>query len=114
MNGGIGKQRAEVGIVRRHRRRNQRQPKALYVSGARAPIFRLGWTPPPAPGDEQFLAELRRRISARQHSEVQAERVRIARELHDVLAHSLSQINVQAACSGPTGDREMECYRQGR
>ncbi|MBI5161956.1 MAG: sensor histidine kinase [Micrococcales bacterium] len=32
----------------------------------------------------------------RQQSEVQAERVRIARELHDVLAHSLSQINVQA------------------
>jgi signal transduction histidine kinase len=27
---------------------------------------------------------------------VQAERVRLARELHDVLAHSLSQINVQA------------------
>lgn len=34
---------------------------------------------------------------ARHHEEqVQAERVRIARELHDVLAHSLSQINVQA------------------
>lgn len=32
----------------------------------------------------------------RRQSEVQAERVRIARELHDVLAHSLSQINVQA------------------
>jgi signal transduction histidine kinase len=37
-----------------------------------------------------------RAISARRQSEVQAERVRIARELHDVLAHSLSQINVQA------------------
>ena len=36
------------------------------------------------------------RVSARRQSEVQAERVRIARELHDVLAHSLSQINVQA------------------
>jgi signal transduction histidine kinase len=32
----------------------------------------------------------------RRQTEVQAERVRIARELHDVLAHSLSQINVQA------------------
>jgi signal transduction histidine kinase len=32
----------------------------------------------------------------RRHDEVQAERTRIARELHDVLAHSLSQINVQA------------------
>jgi signal transduction histidine kinase len=36
------------------------------------------------------------RVTARRQSEVQAERVRIARELHDVLAHSLSQINVQA------------------
>ena len=34
--------------------------------------------------------------SQRRQSEIQAERVRIARELHDVLAHSLSQINVQA------------------
>jgi signal transduction histidine kinase len=42
------------------------------------------------------LAEFRRTIATRRQSEVQAERVRIARELHDVLAHSLSQINVQA------------------
>jgi signal transduction histidine kinase len=41
-------------------------------------------------------AEMSRRIAERKQSEVQAERVRIARELHDVLAHSLSQINVQA------------------
>ena len=41
-------------------------------------------------------AEFRRLHSQREQSEVQAERVRIARELHDVLAHSLSQINVQA------------------
>jgi signal transduction histidine kinase len=40
--------------------------------------------------------EARRKVAERKHSEVQAERVRIARELHDVLAHSLSQINVQA------------------
>ena len=45
--------------------------------------------------DEQ-LREIGRQIAARKQSEVQAERVRIARELHDVLAHSLSQINVQA------------------
>jgi signal transduction histidine kinase len=42
------------------------------------------------------LREASRRVAARRQSEVQAERVRIARELHDVLAHSLSQINVQA------------------
>ncbi len=39
---------------------------------------------------------LGRELAERRRSEVQAERVRIARELHDVLAHSLSQINVQA------------------
>ena len=42
-------------------------------------------------------AEQRATWQRRQQSEVQAERVRIARELHDVLAHSLSQINVQAS-----------------
>ncbi|WP_349897905.1 sensor histidine kinase [Parafrigoribacterium soli] len=41
--------------------------------------------------------EFSRRLAQRKQTEVQAERVRIARELHDVLAHSLSQINVQAA-----------------
>jgi signal transduction histidine kinase len=43
-----------------------------------------------------MMTEMSQRVTARQQSEVQAERVRIARELHDVLAHSLSQINVQA------------------
>ena len=41
-------------------------------------------------------SQIARFRAERQQSEVQAERVRIARELHDVLAHSLSQINVQA------------------
>ncbi|MBK4346632.1 sensor histidine kinase [Lacisediminihabitans changchengi] len=45
---------------------------------------------------DNFL-EFSRRFAERKQSEVQAERVRIARELHDVLAHSLSQINVQAS-----------------
>jgi len=40
--------------------------------------------------------QMARVANQRRQSEVQAERVRIARELHDVLAHSLSQINVQA------------------
>jgi signal transduction histidine kinase len=39
-------------------------------------------------------------------SAVQAERMRIARELHDVLAHSLSQINVQAAVGAHLADRD--------
>jgi signal transduction histidine kinase len=41
-------------------------------------------------------SQIARIRTQRRQSEIQAERVRIARELHDVLAHSLSQINVQA------------------
>lgn len=44
---------------------------------------------------EAILAH-RRDSDARRLSAEQRERMRIARELHDVLAHSLSQINVQA------------------
>jgi signal transduction histidine kinase len=44
----------------------------------------------------QRAAEFRRLAAQRRRSAEQAERVRIARELHDVLAHSLSQISVQA------------------
>ncbi len=45
----------------------------------------------------EHYADYTRARAQRQQTEVQAERVRIARELHDVLAHSLSQINVQAS-----------------
>jgi len=45
---------------------------------------------------QEHYEEFRRTVAQRKQTEVQAERVRIARELHDVLAHSLSQINVQA------------------
>lgn len=54
------------------------------------------------------FAEYRRLASQREQSEVQAERVRIARELHDVLAHSLSQINVQAGVGLHLMDRQPE------
>ncbi|MFF1574547.1 sensor histidine kinase [Leifsonia sp. NPDC058292] len=40
--------------------------------------------------------EVSQRLAARRESVAEAERLRIARELHDVLAHSLSQISVQA------------------
>ncbi|AYF98946.1 sensor histidine kinase [Protaetiibacter intestinalis] len=41
-------------------------------------------------------AEFRAVLARRRMDAAEAERMRIARELHDVLAHSLSQINVQA------------------
>ena len=56
---------------------------------------------------ERF-AEVRRLALERRQSEVQAERVRIARELHDVLAHSLSQINVQAGVGLHLMDKQPE------
>ncbi|MBX3100003.1 MAG: sensor histidine kinase [Salinibacterium sp.] len=52
--------------------------------------------------------EFRRAVAQRKQSEVQAERVRIARELHDVLAHSLSQINVQAGVGLHLMDKQPE------
>jgi signal transduction histidine kinase len=42
------------------------------------------------------VAAFRAAASRRRQSAAEEERMRIARELHDVLAHSLSQINVQA------------------
>ena len=35
-------------------------PAALFVSGARAPQYRLGHVPPPEPSDAEFVQELQR------------------------------------------------------
>jgi len=47
-------------LARLLRRRAQPQPRALLVSGARAPQFRRGHVPPPAPSPSEFVEELRR------------------------------------------------------
>ncbi|HMD71349.1 MAG TPA: thioesterase domain-containing protein [Bryobacteraceae bacterium] len=47
-------------VARLLRRRGQPLPKLLVASGARAPQFRRNYTPPPAPSDEEFLAEVQR------------------------------------------------------
>lgn len=52
------------------------------------------------------------RLAARRMSAEQAERTRIARELHDVLAHSLSQISVQSGMALHLFDREPERARE--
>ena len=63
-------------------------------------------------GRRERIAQLAQRVSARRQTEVQAERVRIARELHDVLAHSLSQINVQAGVGLHLIDKQPEKARE--
>ena len=46
--------------ARRLRRLGLPYPRLLAASGARAPQFRRGYTPPPAPSEAEFLEELRR------------------------------------------------------
>ncbi len=47
-------------LARALRRAARPMPAALLVSGARAPQFRRNHVPPPAPTDDQLMAELRR------------------------------------------------------
>lgn len=56
--------------------------------------------------------EVARSIAARRESAAEAERLRIARELHDVLAHSLSQISVQAGVGLHLFDSRPEKARE--
>jgi surfactin synthase thioesterase subunit/glycosyltransferase involved in cell wall biosynthesis len=47
-------------LTRSLRSHGKTLPMALYVSAARAPQFRLNWTPPPKPNDRELLEQLRR------------------------------------------------------
>lgn len=60
---------------------------------------------------ERYRA-MSRDVATRRQSAEEAERLRIARELHDVLAHSLSQISVQAGVGLHLFDTEPERARQ--
>jgi signal transduction histidine kinase len=53
-----------------------------------------------------------REIAARRRGAAEAERLRLARELHDVLAHSLSQISVQAGVGLHLFDTDPERARE--
>ncbi|MGP3535048.1 sensor histidine kinase [Microbacterium sp. RD1] len=57
-------------------------------------------------------AERRAQLAERRRTVEQQERARIARELHDVLAHSLSQIAVQSGVGLHLFDREPEKARE--
>jgi signal transduction histidine kinase len=50
----------------------------------------------------------RERADERQHRLAELERLRIAREVHDVVAHSLAMINVQAGVAAHVADRRPE------
>jgi len=56
--------------------------------------------------------EVSRAVKARREAAAEAERLRIARELHDVLAHSLSQISVQAGVGLHLFDSRPEKARE--
>jgi len=60
----------------------------------------------------QRAAAFRARLEARRRAAEQDERTRIARELHDVLAHSLSQISVQSGMGLHLFDRDPERARE--
>lgn len=59
-----------------------------------------------------YAAELRRREADRARAEAGEERLRLARELHDVIAHSLSVVNVQAGYGGYVLDKRPEEARE--
>lgn len=63
-------------------------------------------------GRRDRMHEFRELAAQRRQREMQAERMRIARELHDVLAHSLSQINVQAGVGLHLLDRRPDQARE--
>jgi signal transduction histidine kinase len=65
-----------------------------------------------ARGRAERMQALRAARASREESAVAAERLRIARELHDVLAHSLSGITVQAGVGLHLMDREPEAARR--
>src|SRR5262249_30009533 len=56
--------------------------------------------------------ELSRQVARQREADTEAERVRIARELPDVLAHSLSQISVQAGVGLHLFDAQPEQARR--
>ncbi|GAA1521250.1 signal transduction histidine kinase [Agromyces terreus] len=60
---------------------------------------------------EERMRRYRVEAMARRQSAEERERVRIARELHDVIGHALSQINVQASVGLHLMDRDAEQAR---
>ncbi len=80
---------------------------ALVTVGL-ALCFAIGGT---VGGRRQRMARFRAEAERRRRAAEQAERVRIARELHDVLAHSLAQINVESGVALHLFDQDPDRAR---
>lgn len=61
---------------------------------------------------EMRAAEAERNREEEAHRRVDEERIRIAREVHDIVAHSLSIVTVQASAAAAVLDRDPEQARQ--
>lgn len=66
------------------------------------------WGPLIAAPAIAVLSLRRTRVLEQRSRQVEEERLRIAREVHDVVAHSLAMINVQAGVAAHVADRRPE------
>ena len=87
-------------------------PRPVYVTLAVAGLVVAMLLGEGARARSERMQALRAARVSREESAVAAERLRIARELHDVLAHSLSGITVQAGVGLHLMDREPEAARR--
>ncbi|WP_207456498.1 sensor histidine kinase [Herbiconiux sp. SYSU D00978] len=86
-------------------------PTPLLAAGTVAAVVAFGAGEAVRGRRERAAADALARETA-QRDALQAERVRIARELHDVLAHSLSQISLQAGVGLHLSERDPEKARE--
>jgi signal transduction histidine kinase len=65
-----------------------------------------------ASGLERHLVAVEHEAERREHEAAELERARIARELHDVIAHSVTLMTVQAGAADSVLDRDPESARE--
>ncbi|MGX5697601.1 sensor histidine kinase [Agromyces soli] len=82
--------------------------RIALATAALGVCFAVGWF---ARTRRARAEAFREQLARRRRSAEERERVRIARELHDVLGHALSQINVQASVGLHLMDRDPEQAR---
>ncbi|MGH8930619.1 MAG: sensor histidine kinase [Egibacteraceae bacterium] len=84
-------------------------PRGHVIDAAGAAFF-IGWMALSVVAGELWRVQ-RARLAETERRAVEAERLRIARELHDVLAHSIATIKVQAGVAAHLLDRQPEQAR---